>query len=100
MSKNTLYYIAVEDSKFAKFSLLSKIYQRQHDVPERLIIPNFGHCTENISPISDYEFTTNNSDRTLVKSYIKDTKHFLSKLKSLGKLVQGVILWTIDVVGL
>ena len=35
-----------------------------------------------------------------MKSYIKDTNHFLSKLKSLGKLPQGAILCTIDVVGL
>ena len=34
-----------------------------------------------------------------VKSYIDGTNHFLSKLKSLGKLPQGVILFTIDVVG-
>ena len=35
-----------------------------------------------------------------VKSYIKDTNHFLHKLKTLGKLPQGAILCTIDVVGL
>ena len=35
-----------------------------------------------------------------VKSYIKDTNHFLRKLKSLEKLPQGAILCTIDVVGL
>ena len=35
-----------------------------------------------------------------MKSYIKDTNHFLSKLKSLGKLPHGAILCTIDVVGL
>ena len=35
-----------------------------------------------------------------MKSYIKDTNHFLSKLKNLGKLPQGAILCTIDVVGL
>ena len=35
-----------------------------------------------------------------MKSHIKDTNHFLSKLKSLGKLPQGAILRTIDVVGL
>ena len=34
------------------------------------------------------------------KSYIKDTNHFLSELKSLGKLLEGVILSAIDVVGL
>ena len=35
-----------------------------------------------------------------VKSYIKDTNYFLSKLKNLGKLPQGAILCTIYVVGL
>ena len=34
------------------------------------------------------------------KPYNKDTNHFLSKLKSLGKLPEGVILSAIDVVGL
>ena len=32
--------------------------------------------------------------------YIKNTNHFLSKLKTIGKLPQGAILCTIDVVGL
>ena len=35
-----------------------------------------------------------------VNSYLKNTSHFLSKLKSLGKLPQGAILCTIDVPGL
>ena len=35
-----------------------------------------------------------------VKSYNKDIIHFLSKLKSLGVLPQGVVLGTIDAVGL
>ena len=35
-----------------------------------------------------------------VKSYIKDTNHFLSILKSLGKLPQGAILCTTDAIGL
>ena len=35
-----------------------------------------------------------------VKSYIKDTNHFLNRLRSLRKLPQGSILCTIDVVGL
>ena len=36
----------------------------------------------------------------IYKLNIKDTNHFLSKLKSLGKLPQGAILCTIDIVGL
>ena len=35
-----------------------------------------------------------------VKSYIEDTNHFLSKLNRVGKLPRGVILCTIDVLGL
>ena len=35
-----------------------------------------------------------------VESYIKDTNHFLKKLKELGSLPKNAILFTIDVVGL
>ena len=35
-----------------------------------------------------------------VKSYIKDTNHFLNKIKKIGKLPEGAILCTMDVVGL
>ena len=58
---------------------------------------NCGYFTENISSFLDYHLQPLAQK---VKSYIKDTNHFLSKLKSLGKLSQGAILCTIDVVGL
>ena len=35
-----------------------------------------------------------------VKFYIKDTNHFLNKTKKIGKLLEGAIVCTIDVVGL
>ena len=35
-----------------------------------------------------------------VKSYIKDTNHFLKRIKKIGKLPEGAILCTMDVVGL
>ena len=35
-----------------------------------------------------------------VKSYIMDTNHFLNKTKKIGKLPEGAILCTLDVVGL
>ena len=35
-----------------------------------------------------------------VKSYIKDSNHFLRKIKELGRFPEGTILCTIDVVGL
>ena len=35
-----------------------------------------------------------------MNSFIKDTNHFLRKIKSLGQLLEGAILCTIDLVGL
>ena len=35
-----------------------------------------------------------------VKSYIKDTNHFLNEIKKIGKLLEGAILSTMHVVGL
>ena len=35
-----------------------------------------------------------------VKLYIKDTNHFLNRLRSLGRLPQGATIYTIDIVGL
>ena len=78
----------VKDPKFARFYSLPKI----HEVPERPVISNCGYYTENISHLQPLA--------QKVKLCIKDTNHFLSKLKSLGKLRQGTILCTIDIVGL
>ena len=90
--KDTLDYFVVKDPKFVRFCLLPKIHKRLHNV-----IANCGYYTENISSILDYYMQPLVQK---VKSYIKDTNYFLSKLKSLGKLPQGAILCTIDVVGL
>ena len=91
MPKDTLDYIFSERSKFARFYSLPKIHEGLHDVPERPVISNCGYYTENISHLQPLA--------QKVKLCIKDTNHFLSKLKSLGKLRQGTILCTIDIVG-
>ena len=66
-------------------------------MPGRPVISNCGYYSENISSFLDYHLQP---PAQKVKSFIKDTNHFLSKLKSLGKLPQEAILCTIDVVGL
>ena len=53
------------------------------------MIKNCGYDTENISSFLDYDLEPL---AQTVKSYIKDTNHFLSKLKIFGKLPQGGIL--------
>ena len=97
LSKDTLDYFLVKDPKFARFYLLPKIHKRLHDVPGRLVISNGGYYTKNISSFLDYPLQPL---ALKVKSYFKGTNHFLSKLKSLGKLPQGAILCTIDIVSL
>ena len=77
--------------------MLPKIHKPLHNVPGKPVISNCGYYTENQSSFLDYNLQPLAQK---VKSYIKDTNHFLNKLKSLGKLSQGAILNTIDIVGL
>ena len=96
LPKDTLDYFLVKDPKFARFYLLPKIRKRLH-LPGRPVISNCGYYAENISSFLDYHLQPLAQK---VKSYIKDTNHFLNRLRSLGKLPQGAILCTADVVGL
>ena len=97
MQKDTLDYFLVKDPKFSRFYLLPKIQKRLHDVPGRPVISNCGYYTENISSFLHYHLQPLAQK---VKSYIKDTNHFLDRLRSSGKLPQGAIPCTIDDVGL
>ena len=97
LSSDTLNYFFVKDPKFARFYLLPKIHKRLHDVPGRPVISNCGFYTENISSFLDYHLQPL---AHRVKSYIKDTNHFLNKIRKIGKLPEGAILCTMDVVGL
>ena len=63
----------------------------------RPVISNCGFYTKNISSFLDFHLQPLAQK---VKSYIKDTNHFLRKIKELGQLPEGTILCTIDVVGL
>ena len=97
MSHDTFNYFLVKDPKFARFYLLPKIQKRLYDVPGRPVISNCGFYTENISSFLDFHLQPLAQK---VKSYIKDTNHFLRKINELGQLPEGTILCTIDVVGL
>ena len=97
LSSDTLNYFVVEDPKFARFYLLPKIHKRLHNVPGRPVISNCGFYTENISSFLDYHLQPLAQK---VKSYIKDTNHFLNKIKMVRSLPDGAILCTMDVVGL
>ena len=94
---DNLEYFFNKDPKFARFYLLPKIHKRLHNVPGRLVISNCGYYTENISSFLEYHLKPL---ARKVESYIKDTNHFLKKLKELGSLPKNAILCTIDAVGL
>ena len=97
LSGDTLNYFVAQDPKFARFYLLPKIHKRLHNVPGRPVMSNCGFYTDNRSSFLDYHLQPLAQK---VKSYIKDTNHFLNKIKKLGSLPDGAILCTIDVVGL
>ena len=81
LSQDTRNYFLVKDPKFARFYLLPKIHKRLHDVPGRPVISKCGFYTENISSFLDFHLQPLAQK---VKSYIKDTIHFLKKIKELG----------------
>ena len=93
LSGDTLNYFVVEYPKFCRFYLLPKIHKHLHNVPGRPVNSNCGFCTENISSFLDHLLRR-------LKYYIKDTNHFLNKIKKLGSLPVGAMLCTMDVVGL
>ena len=97
LKRDNLDYFIMKDSKFARFYLLPKIHKRLHNVPGRPVISNSGYYTENISSFLDHHLQRL---AQALKSYIKDTNEFLKKLCSLPKLPDGIILCTMDVVGL
>ena len=74
VNADTIKYFLVKDLKFAHFHLLPKIHQRLHDVPGRPVISNCNYYTENISSFLDFHLQPLARG---VKSYIKDTNHFL-----------------------
>ena len=89
LSQDTLNYFLIKDPR------LPKIHKRLYDVPGRPVISNCGFYNENISSFLDFHLQPLAQK---VKSYIKDTNHFLKKIKGLGQLPGGTILCTIDVV--
>ena len=96
LPNDTLNYFLAKDPKFARFYLLPNNHELLHNIPGRPVISNYRFHTENISSFVDYHLQP---IAQKVNSFIKDTNHFLRKIKSLGQLPEGAIL-CINVVGL
>ena len=97
LDQTTLDYLMVNNPRLGRFYLLPKIHKRLNSVPGRPVISNCGFFTENISAFLDHHLQPLAKK---VRSYIKDTNHFLKKIMDLDGLPEGAILCTVDVVGL
>ena len=89
--------LKVKDGKLGRFYALPKIHKGLERVIGRPVISNFGSITDNISEFLDHHL---NPLVSLGSSYMKDTNHFLSTLGDLGRVPEGALLCTVDVVGL
>ena len=77
--------------------LLPKIHKRLSNVPGRPVISNCGTPPEKVSEFLDHHLKPFMQNGL---SYIRDSRHFLEKIKTIGSVPENAILVTADVVGL
>ena len=75
--------------------MLPKIHKGFNSVKGRPVISNSSGFTENISDSLDYHINPLVSNG---RSYIKDTNHFLLKFGQIGRVTDGALVSTVDVV--
>ena len=100
MSESELKYFTYNFQKatnLGRLCFLPKIHKRLANVPGRPVISNCGTPPEKVSKYLDFLLKPVMQDAW---SYIKDTGDFLKKIKRLGRIPEGAILVTADVVGL
>ena len=77
--------------------LLPNVHKRLSDAPGRPVISNCGMPTEKVSEFLDYQLKPVMRNG---KSHIRDSGHFLEKIKNISTLPENAILLTADPVGL
>ena len=98
LSDKELKYFIFEHKKacnLGKLYLLSKIHKRFSDVPGRPVISNCGVPTEKVSEFLDFHLKPIMKN---VKSYIRDSGHFLEKIRNISSKADNALLVTADVV--
>ena len=78
----------------SQFYMLPKIHKRLDNPPGRPIVSGNGCPTERISQFVDFFLKPIVQD---IRSYIKDTTHFLTLLEEVGPLPDNTLLVTLDV---
>ena len=92
ISDKNFEYLNIKNPTEARFYLLPKIHKK--DIPGRPICNSINHPTCHISKFVD-EHIKQYVPKT--KSYVRDTQHFISRLKKLGTIPQGAFIVTLDV---
>ena len=95
-----LKYFSYEFKKscnLGKLYLLPKTHKSLENFPGRPVISNCGTPTEKVSEFLDHHLKPVMQGG---KSYIKDSGHFLEKIKTLRCIPDNALLVTADVVGL
>ena len=100
ITEKELKYFSYEFKKscnLGKVYLLPKIHKSLENVPGRPVISNCGTPTETVSEFLDHHLKPVMQGG---KSYIKDSAHFLEKIKTSRCIPDNALLVTADVVGL
>ena len=100
ITEKELKYFSYEFKKscnLGELYLLPKIHKSLENVPGRPVISNCGTPTEKVSEFLDHHLKPVMQGG---KSYIKDSGHFLEKIKTLRCIPDNALLVTADVVGL
>ena len=82
ISEKNFEYLNIKNPTEARLYLLPKIHKK--DIPGRPICSSFNHPMSHISKFVD-EHIKKNVPQT--KSYVRDTQHFISRLKQLGQIL-------------
>ena len=90
-------YLVNKEPRTANMYLLPKIHKGVTPPPGRPICSANGSPTEKISQLVDHFL---NPPTTKLKSYVKDTTHFLKIIKEFGPLPPNCFLVTLDVTSL
>jgi hypothetical protein len=90
-------YLTDTTCRTSQLYLLPKIHKNKNPPPGRPIISGNGCPTEKISQFVDHFLNPPNSD---LRSFVKDTTHFLQTLQEVGQLPENTLLATLDVTSL
>ena len=100
IAEKELKYFTYEYKKacnLGKMYLLPKIHKRLSDVPGRPVISTCGMPTERVSEFLDCQLKPVMQNG---KSYIRDSGHFLERIKNINTLTENAMLVMADVVGM